>query len=98
MPLPSRYRNDPEVPIRLARVRALIASGQAQRLREGARLSLHDVALSIGVDDSAVCLWENHRREPRSSVELLAYEALLKRLEASQRDWVFNVAGIPKPS
>ncbi len=65
--------------LRLARVRAAAASGEAQRLREEARLSISEVAADCGVDQSTVWRWENGRRTPRGQAAL-AYGELIDSL------------------
>lgn len=50
---------------RLARVKAMAASGEAKRVRTDARLSMRDVAMAVGVDTSTVCKWEAGTRVPR---------------------------------
>lgn len=51
--------------LRLADVRAALASGEAQRLREAAQLSIGEVARACGVDQSTVWRWEQGKRLPR---------------------------------
>ncbi len=72
----------------LARARALIASGEARRIRRAARLSLADVAAAIPADLSAVGRWERGQRVPRGPAAL-QYAQLITRLrvqlEASHR-------------
>jgi DNA-binding transcriptional regulator YiaG len=64
---------------RLQAVRASTTSGTARSIRLDARLSLHDVASSIGVDCSTVARWERGERLPRGAAAL-RYAALLDRL------------------
>jgi transcriptional regulator with XRE-family HTH domain len=49
----------------LSRVRELAASGEARRLRLGARLSQGEVAAACGTSPSAVSRWESGERVPR---------------------------------
>ena len=65
----------------VATARQLLADGTARRIREGAGLSLRDVAKDLGVAASAVSRWENEKRSPRGE-SALAYVALLERLMA----------------
>ena len=54
--------------LRLADVRAALSSGEAQRLREAAQLSIGEVARACGVDQSTVWRWERGIRKPRADV------------------------------
>lgn len=54
--------------LRLAEVRAALSSGEAQRLREAAQLSIGEVARACGVDQSTVWRWERGTRKPRADV------------------------------
>lgn len=69
---------------RLARVRELIASGEAKRLRVAADVSLSEVAAACGVDTSSVWRWETGRRSPRGS-DALQYARVLAMLASSSR-------------
>ncbi|MDP9270648.1 MAG: helix-turn-helix domain-containing protein [Chloroflexota bacterium] len=54
-------------------------------LREGARLSLRDVAEALGVERSTVSRWETGRRlAPRDPAMLARYVELLDRLAAER--------------
>jgi DNA-binding transcriptional regulator YiaG len=68
----------------LAEARALIASGEARRIRRAARLSLADVAAAIPADLSAVGRWERGQRVPRGTAAL-RYADLIARLRAQLR-------------
>jgi len=72
-------------PLRLARVRQLTATGEARRLRLRARLSLGDIARSIGVERTTVLRWERGERQPRGSAAL-EYGDLLDRLAHELED------------
>lgn len=61
--------------------RELPAPRYRRSIREGAGLSLSQVARAVGVSASAVALWEAGRRMPRPE-HLAAYVRLLKRLES----------------
>jgi DNA-binding transcriptional regulator YiaG len=63
----------------LAEARALLASGEARRIREAARLSLTDVAGAVGADYSSVGRWERGERVPRGPAAI-KYARLLTRL------------------
>jgi DNA-binding transcriptional regulator YiaG len=65
---------------RLAEARALVASGEARRIREAARLSLVNVAGAVGADPSAIGRWERGERTPRGPAAL-KYAQLLTRLQ-----------------
>lgn len=65
--------------LRLVRVRAAVASGEARRLREAARLSLAEVASACGADQSTIWRWEQGKRVPRGELAL-AYGELLDEL------------------
>lgn len=56
--------------LRLADVRAALASGEAQRLREAAQLSIGEVARACGVDQSTVWRWEQGKRLPRGQTAI----------------------------
>lgn len=63
----------------IARVRELIATGAARRIREAARLSLAEMAKPCHVTASAVWRWEQGKRMPRGEAAL-RYAALLDGL------------------
>jgi DNA-binding transcriptional regulator YiaG len=63
----------------LAEAREFIASGEARRIREAARLSLADVAGAVGADYSGVGRWERGERVPRGPAAI-KYARLLTRL------------------
>lgn len=65
----------------LAEARALIASGEARRIRRAARLSLAEVAADIPADLSAVGRWERGQRVPRGAAAL-RYAQLITQLRA----------------
>ncbi|WP_369016016.1 helix-turn-helix domain-containing protein [Streptomyces sp. B1866] len=65
--------------LRLARVREALASGEAQRLRVAAQLSIGEVARGCGVDQSTVWRWERGIRSPRGK-PALAYCELIDSL------------------
>lgn len=52
-------------------------------IREGARVSLGDIAEALGVTRSAVSRWEHGLREPRDGV-LERYADLLDRLTSAK--------------
>lgn len=57
--------------LRLAEVRAAVTSGEAERLRTAAQLSIGEVARACGVDQSTVWRWERGVRKPRGEGALL---------------------------
>jgi transcriptional regulator with XRE-family HTH domain len=61
------------------KVGALLASGQARRLREQAGLTQGEVGAAVGVRASAVARWESGDRVPHRD-RLSRYAALLERL------------------
>ncbi|MEU1497031.1 helix-turn-helix transcriptional regulator [Streptomyces sp. NPDC005732] len=71
--------------LRLADVRAALSTGEAQRLREAADLSISEIARACGVDQSTVWRWERGTRRPRGEAALLygqLIEDLRKRTES----------------
>ncbi|GHA60943.1 hypothetical protein GCM10010330_10890 [Streptomyces tendae] len=73
--------------LRLADMRSALSSGEAERLRVDAQLSIGEVARACGVDQSTVWRWENGVRKPRG-VAALAYAELIEslRLRSSSTD------------
>lgn len=65
--------------LRLVQVRAAIRSGEARRLRQGAKLSLAEVGAACGADQSTVWRWEMGKRLPRGELAL-AYGNVLDDL------------------
>src|SRR4051794_27368464 len=65
---------------RLAQARALVAAGEARRIRQAADLSLAEVSRAVGVDLSTVGRWERRERVPRGAAAL-KYAELLPRLQ-----------------
>jgi transcriptional regulator with XRE-family HTH domain len=61
------------------RVRTLLASGQARRLRERAGLTQQEVGQACGVTATAVARWESGDRLPHGET-LARYGGLLERL------------------
>lgn len=49
----------------LARARRLASSGDGQRIRTGADLSLSEVADAVGVNITTLWRWEHGERSPR---------------------------------
>jgi DNA-binding transcriptional regulator YiaG len=69
--------------VRLAKARRLAASGTAERLRRGARLTLHDVArASGGVSHVTIMRWEKHARTPTGEAALRWLD-LMEKLDAA---------------
>jgi DNA-binding transcriptional regulator YiaG len=64
---------------KLQALRARTASGEARKIREAARLSLNDIARSVGTHYSTIARWESGERLPRGEAAL-RYAALLDRL------------------
>jgi DNA-binding transcriptional regulator YiaG len=65
--------------LRLADVRSALTSGEAERLRVAAQLSIGEVARACGVDQSTVWRWERGVRKPRGDAAL-AYGELIESL------------------
>jgi DNA-binding transcriptional regulator YiaG len=63
----------------LAEVRALIRTGEAQRIREANQLSLAELGRSLGCTGPAVSRWEAGDRLPRGDLAV-RYGALLRQL------------------
>jgi DNA-binding transcriptional regulator YiaG len=63
----------------LARVRAEVANGDAERIRRSARLTIGEVAAACGVDQSTVWRWEKGMRRPHG-VGAIAYGELITAL------------------
>jgi DNA-binding transcriptional regulator YiaG len=63
----------------LARTRALLASGQAQRIRKIAGLQRTEVAAAAGVSIAALQRWEARTQVPRGT-PALRYARVLARL------------------
>lgn len=76
----------------LSRVRELVTSGKARQIRIEARLSIAEVAASLGVTPAAVSRWESRHRSPRG-VAALRYLDLLERLGDQSGLVVLTVAG-----
>jgi len=68
--------------LRLAEVRAAFSSGEAQRLREAADLSISEIARACGVDQSTVWRWERGIRKPHGRLAL-AYGEILDSLRSA---------------
>lgn len=66
--------------LRLSRVRSLMASGEARRIREAANLSQRDIAQALNVSVPTVSRWENGARYARGD-HALAYLDLLEALD-----------------
>lgn len=64
----------------LAEVRRLCRSGEAQRIRRKAEVSLAEVAADVGVTPTAVQRWETGLRFPRDA-GAEKYLRVLRRLE-----------------
>lgn len=71
--------------LRLARVRAVVVSGEARRLRQAARLSISEIASECGVDQSTVWRWENGTRLPRGESALRYGELIDSLREQAQK-------------
>jgi transcriptional regulator with XRE-family HTH domain len=64
---------------RLARLRDWCATGEAQRIREGAGLTMAEVARACDVTPSAISHWEKGIRRPGDELAL-RYERVLAEL------------------
>lgn len=84
-PFPIRYTYDmnTESLTELSGIRALVESGAAKPIRLAARLSLNEVARSVGVSPATVLRWENRERVPHGDAAV-AYGRLLRALMAQQ--------------
>ncbi|MGI5436194.1 helix-turn-helix domain-containing protein [Streptomyces shenzhenensis] len=71
--------------LRLARVRVAVVTGEAQRLREAACLSISEIAASCGVDQSTVWRWEHGARRPRGD-QALRYGELIDSLREQLKE------------
>ena len=65
--------------VRLSRVRRQFRSGRARRMREGAALSVRELASRIGVDPSTLSRWERGATTP-SPEGALAWAAAMEEL------------------
>ena len=70
-----------EAPLALSEVRRLAASGAARSIREGADLTLREVAEYIGVTIQCISQWERGLARPARSKETLRYLELLRALQ-----------------
>lgn len=77
--------------LRLADVRAALASGEAQRLREAAQLSIGEVARACGVDQSTVWRWEQGKRLPRGQTAI-RYADVIDSLRKQAPPWAKETA------
>lgn len=75
----------------LSRVRELVRSGEARRIRIDARLSLGEIAASVGITAACISRWESLDRTPRGEAAL-RYLDLLERL-SSQSVGALPLAG-----
>jgi len=80
MPHPEGVTTTSRAVQQVAEAKALIASGEARRLREALNLSLLDVARHVIADPSTIGRWERGERNPRG-VSAIRYCRLLKRLQ-----------------
>jgi len=65
--------------VQIARVRALVRSGAAEKIRVASGLSKSEVARAVGVYPSTVSRWESCSRVPRGE-RAVRYAQLLERL------------------
>ena len=65
--------------VKVARAKALVASGVGKTVRQSAGLSLAELGQAIGVDPSTVYRWETRERHPQGE-RAVAYADLLRRL------------------
>jgi transcriptional regulator with XRE-family HTH domain len=81
----------------LARVRSLATSGKAREIRAASRLSLREVAASVGVSAAAVCRWELGQQAPERKAAL-RWAALLDALsrQLDESDGPREEAGAPR--
>lgn len=72
--------------LRLADVRSALSSGEAERLRVAAQLSIGEVARSCGVDQSTIWRWERGVRKPRGKAALVYGELIEALRQRSSSD------------
>lgn len=65
--------------VELSRIRALVRSGAARSIREGAGISLAEIAREVGVAVATVWRWEHGQRQPRGEAAL-RYGRVLEEL------------------
>jgi len=65
--------------VQIARVRALVRSGAAEKIRVASGLTISEVARAVGVYPSTVFRWESGSRVPRGE-RAVRYLQLLERL------------------
>jgi len=70
--------------VEVARGRVLARSGKGRAIREGANLSLRELARAVGVDASTLSLWERGRTRPRADAAR-RWEAALGRISEALR-------------
>lgn len=68
--------------VELARLRAFLESGAAKSVRVNNRLSLREMARTIGISPSTVLRWEAQERVPRGA-PALRYWRLIRELMSS---------------
>ncbi|MFW3172569.1 helix-turn-helix domain-containing protein [Geodermatophilus sp. CPCC 206100] len=72
---------------RLIQARALLASGEARRIRLAAGLSVGQVAADIGVSASAIQRWERGERVPRTRAAGDYAELLVRLRNTMEAPW-----------
>lgn len=55
----------------LAELRENLRNGEAQRVRQGARVTVAEVARALGVTQGAVAQWERGVRSPRGDIAVM---------------------------
>jgi DNA-binding transcriptional regulator YiaG len=70
--------------LKLVQARHLAASGDGKAIREGAGLSLREVAGAISLSAAALFRWENGERIPRGE-RAVAWVEFLEQLAATRR-------------
>lgn len=63
----------------LSRLRHLVKCGAAKALREGAQLSIHDIARAADTYPATIFRWEKHERVPHGE-PAMRYLKVLDRL------------------
>jgi len=61
---------------KVSRMRELAESGAARRRREARRISVSELAQSLGVPASQLSRWERGRNAPRPAAAITWYDAL----------------------
>jgi len=66
------------VPLALAEIRQLCATGAARSIREDAGLSLREIADHLGVGVTTISVWERNEQRPTGDRALRYHQLLLE--------------------